>query len=75
MIRGSMSDTKLLTLSGDIDGDWIVDAELPDGRLVIRPAAYPAVLTPGTGRKLSDEELEAFWAEHHPHMLPADNEG
>jgi hypothetical protein len=36
-----MSDTKLLKLSGDGDGDgdgdWIVDAELPDGRLVIGP--------------------------------------
>jgi hypothetical protein len=70
-----MSDPKLLTLSGDIDGEWIIDAELPDGRLVIRPATYPAVLTPSTGRKLSDEELDAFWAEHRPHMLPGDDEG
>jgi hypothetical protein len=42
MLTASMSDTKLLKLSGDGDGDgdgdWIVDAELPDGRLVIRPA-------------------------------------
>lgn len=71
----SMSDTKLLKASGDVDGEWIVDAELPDGRLVIRPATYPAVVTPGTGRALTTTELEAFWAEHAPHMLPADNDG
>ncbi len=75
MMNCSMSDTKLLKLSGDVDGDWIVDAELPDGRLVIRPAAYPAVLTPGTGRELTEEELTTFWGEHGPHMLPPDDEG
>lgn len=71
----SMSDTKLLKITGDIDGEWVVDAELPDGRLVIRPVAYPAVLTAGTGRALTEQELDAFWAEHEPHMLPADDEG
>ncbi len=71
----SMSDTKLIKLSGDLAGDWILDAELPDGRLVIRPAKYPTVLTPGTGRQLTEEELEAFWTQHAPHMLPPDAEG
>ncbi len=71
----SMSDAKLLKASGDVDGEWIVDAELPDGRLVIRPADYPAVVTPGTGRALTEQELEAFWAKHEAHLLPADDEG
>lgn len=75
MMQVAMSDAKLLTASGDVDGDWIVDAELPEGRLVIRPAEYPAVLTPGTGRPPTAEELHAFWAEHGPHMRPADNDG
>ncbi len=75
MMNPSMSDTRLLKVTGDVDGNWIVDAELPDGRLVIRPADYPTVLTAGTGRPLTEEELEAFWAKHGPHMLPADHEG
>ncbi len=54
----SMSDTKLLKITGDVDGEWVVDAELPDGRLVIRPVAYPAVLSAGTGRALTEQELD-----------------
>lgn len=71
----SMSHSKILTITGELDGQWVVEQELPDGRVVIKPADYPAVLTPGTGSELTAEELDAFWAEHGPHMLPADDEG
>jgi hypothetical protein len=70
-----MASVKVLQITGDLDGEWVVDAELPDGRLLIRPADYPAVLTTGTGRELTADELQAFWAEHGSQMLPADDEG
>ena len=70
-----MSATRRLTVVGDLAGDYIVDEELPDGRLVIRPDPYPAVLTPGTGRALSEEEFAEFLAEHGSQMLPPDGEG
>jgi hypothetical protein len=71
-----MSTTRRLTIVGDLAGEYVLDEELPDGRLLIRPeAAYPAVLTPGTGRALSDEEFAAFLTEHESDMLPPDGEG
>jgi hypothetical protein len=72
----SMSATRRLTVVGDLAGEYVIDEELPDGRLLIRPEpAYPAVLTPGTGRALSDDEFADFLAEHDPQMLPPDGEG
>lgn len=60
-----MSATRRLTVIGDFAGEYVIDEELPDGRLLIRPEpAYPAVLTPGTGRALSDDEFAVFPAEH-----------
>ncbi len=71
-----MSATRRLTIVGDLAGEYVVDEELPDGRLLIRPeAAYPLVLTPGTGRALTDAEFVAFLAEHGSDMQPPDGEG
>jgi hypothetical protein len=65
-----------VTLSGDIAGEYIVEEELPDGRIVLAPdTSWKAILARGGGRELTTEESAAFWAEHGPHMLPPDDEG
>lgn len=65
-----MSDTKLLKATGDVDGDWIVDEELSDGRLVIRPDTSAAAIRRRTGlEQISSDEF----AEHFGH-LPIDHE-
>lgn len=72
-----MTDTaRHVTVAGDFTGDYVVDEELDDGRLVIRPERpYPSVFPTRVGRALTDDELSAFMAEHGPHMLPPDDEG
>jgi len=73
----SMSDAELhVAISGDLDGDYVVEEQRPDGRLLIRPKRpTPAVLTRGSGWALSEQEFAVFLAEHRAHMLPADGEG
>lgn len=72
----SMSDTELhLTVLGDRNGRFVIEEELPDGRLVIRPEAEPSVSQARPGRAMTQDEFEAFMAEHGPHMLPGDDEG
>lgn len=72
----SMSDAELhLTVLGDRIGSFIIEEELPDGRLVIRPEAEPPVSRARPGRAMTQDEFEAFMAEHGPQMLPGDNEG
>jgi hypothetical protein len=71
-----MSDAELhLTVSGDLAGDYVVDEQLPDGRLIIRPQPYPSVIPDRPGRPLTQHEFDQFLAEHGPHMLPPDGEG
>lgn len=65
-----------VTLSGDIAGEYVVEDRRPDGRLLLAPdTSWEAILRRGGGRELSDEEYQAFLAEHGPHMLPPDGEG
>lgn len=70
----SMSDAERhLTVLGDRTGSFVIEEELPDGRLVIRPETAPSPLPPG--RPMTPGEFERFLAEHGPHMLPSDDEG
>jgi hypothetical protein len=65
-----------VTLSGDIAGEYVVEDRRPDGRLILAPdTSWEAILRRGGSRELSDEEYQAFLAEHEPHMLPPDGEG
>jgi hypothetical protein len=52
----------------------VIEEELSDGRLVIRPEAEPP-RSSRQGRPMTQHEFEAFMAEHGPHMLPGDDEG
>jgi hypothetical protein len=71
-----MSDAaRHLTVLGDRTGSFVIEEELSDGRLVIRPEAEPPVSAARLGRPMTQEEFEAFMAEHGPHMLPGDDEG
>jgi hypothetical protein len=72
----SMSDAERhLTVFGDRTGSVVIEAELSDGRLVIRPEAEPPVSSARHGRPMTQDEFEAFMAEHGAHMLPGDDEG
>ena len=71
-----------VTLSGDRVGEYRIEEERPDGRLVLVPEAedaYPRVtwaeMRDPAARDLTPEEWDAFLAEHGPHMPPPDGEG
>jgi hypothetical protein len=72
-----MADTERhLTVSGDLAGEYVVDEELPDGRLVIRADTSAAAMNRRQGLKpLSAEAFDAFIAEHGDQLLPPDDEG
>ena len=71
-----MSDaSRHLTVLGDRIGRFVIDEELPDGRLLIRPEAEPSGASARAGRPMTQQEFDDFMAEHGPHMLPADDEG
>lgn len=62
-----------VTLSGDINGDYLVEDRRPDGRLVLIPdseIAYPAVMPSFSGRPATAEELQALLGD-----LTTDGEG
>jgi len=71
-----MSDAaRHLTVTGDLAGEYVIEEQLADGRLVIRPQPYPSVIPDRPGRPLSAQEFEGFLEEHRAHMLPSDHEG
>ncbi len=48
-----------VTLSGDRSGDYLVEDEMPDGPLVLRPEpAYPSLIPARNGRAATPEERE-----------------
>jgi len=65
-----------VTLSGDRAGEYVIEEERPDGRLVlIRDTSIAAIRRRGGSRAMTPEEFEQFMAEHGPHMGPPDGEG
>jgi hypothetical protein len=62
-----------VTLSGDIEGDYVVEDRRPDGRLSLAPA-YPASTPSFSGRRMTPEEFDAFIVEYGPTMQPPDGE-
>lgn len=71
-----------VTLSGDIEGEYIVEDRRPDGRLSLAPAsedAHPTItwadMKDPAARDMTAEEFDAFMVEHGPHMQPPDGEG
>jgi len=60
-----------VTLSGDLSGDYVVEARRPDGRVVLRPdLSVKAMLARNGEQELSPEEFEQHFGE-----LPTDGEG
>jgi hypothetical protein len=60
-----------VTLAGDRAGDYLVEQELEDGRLLLRPEpAYPAVMPVRNGRAATLDEREQILG-----ALPSDGEG
>jgi hypothetical protein len=60
-----------VTLSGDLSGDYIVEDQRPDGRVVLRPdLSVNAMLARHGERRLTPEEFEQSFG-----RLPTDGEG
>ena len=60
-----------MTLSGDLSGDYVVEDQRPDGRVVLRPdLSVKAVLSRHGASELSSEEFDRHFGE-----LPTDGEG
>jgi hypothetical protein len=60
-----------VTLAGDRAGDYLVEEEMPDGRLLLRPdPSYPKVMPTFGGRAATVEEFERILG-----ALPTDGEG
>ena len=62
-----------VTLSGDIEGEYIVEDRRPDGRLSLAPdtaASYPIVVPAFSGRPATAEEFQELLGD-----LPTDGEG
>ncbi len=60
-----------VTLTGDVSGDYVVEDQRADGRLVLRPdLSVKAVLARHGEHELSADEFE----QHFGH-LPTDGEG
>ena len=65
-----------VTLSGDRAGEYVIEEERPDGRLVLaRDTSVAAIRRRGGSRAMTPAESAAFWREHGPHMQPPDGEG
>jgi hypothetical protein len=66
-----------VTLSGDIEGEYVVEDRRPDGRLVLVPdtISWDDVLARHGERHATHAEWQAFLAEYGPHMQPPDGEG
>jgi predicted RNase H-like HicB family nuclease len=82
-VDGALSDTP--SPRADLSGHYVLVGELEEERVVLAPnQTGPISLTDtrisamherlGT-RELTPEELEEFWREYGPHMLPPDGEG
>jgi len=70
-----MSDaTRHLTAVGEFAGEYVVDEELTDGRLVIRPNTSAAAMRRRLDAEpVSDEEFQQLVDDYG--ILPSDGEG
>jgi hypothetical protein len=60
-----------VTLSGDLSGDYVVEDQRPDGRVVLRPdLSVKAMLARHGARELTPDEFDQHFGE-----LPTDGEG
>jgi len=65
-----------VTLSGDRAGEYVVEEEHPDGRLVlVRDTSIAAIRGRLGTSAMPPAEFKRFMAEHGPHMQPPDGEG
>lgn len=60
-----------MTLSGDLSGDYVVEEQRPDGRVVLRPdLSFTAMPSSDGERELTPQEFD-----RHFGTLPTDGEG
>jgi hypothetical protein len=62
-----------VTLSGDRAGEYLIEEERPDGRLVlVRDTSIAAIRRRGDSRAMTSQESADFWREYGPQMQPPD---
>lgn len=62
-------------LSGDVNGEYVIEDRRADGRLVLAPDLSAQTISSREGeRAASSEEFAAYEAEHGPFLAP-DGEG
>ncbi|HEY3760071.1 MAG TPA: hypothetical protein VGL37_09935 [Solirubrobacteraceae bacterium] len=64
-----MPENPHVTLAGDLNGDYLIEQELPDGRLLLRPNPTQP-LAAFAGRPATPQEFQQLLA-----GLSTDNEG
>lgn len=69
-------DKRHVKLSGDIEGSFVIEEALPDGRFVVAPewpsreTSADAILERADGERMSAEEFDKHFGD-----LPTDGEG
>ena len=73
---GFMADPAHVTLSGDIEGEYVVEEARPDGRLVVAPE-WPSANTSITAvrKRLGTRAMTPEEFDRHFGDLPRDGEG
>jgi hypothetical protein len=70
-----VSKQQHVVVSGDISGRYVVKDRRESGELTLVPDTSAEAIRERAGlREPTDEQAEAFWREHEPHMLPPDDE-
>ena len=60
-----------VTLSGGRGGEYVIEEERPDGRILLAPdTSWKAILARGGGRELTEQEWQDFLTEYGPLMQP-----
>ena len=69
-------EVRSLSVTGDLNGEYIIDEELPDGRLIIRADTSAAAIRRRAGlTPMTAEEFETFIAGHGGQLLPPGGDG
>ena len=69
-------DGRHLPVVGERAGEYLIEEELPDGRLVIRADTSAEAMNRRMGlTRIPSADFEAWIAEHGDQLLPRDDEG
>ena len=65
-----------VTISGDRAGEYVIEEERPDGRILLAPdTSWKAIRERMGAREPTPEQSAEFWRKYGPLMQPPDGEG